>query len=143
MSYDFPGSSTPVLDGSVLGSLRDELEGDERMWHEFIRDYLRLLPSRVERLRQSLTAGDVDGAMDALLSLRTSSQMAGAGRLAGLVRQLGHCMQDHADTAKPLDVLPPLAAAYLPQIRQCAQLTTLELTAYLQRGQTENAKPLI
>jgi hypothetical protein len=54
----------------------------------FAANYAGLLPQRVERIVRSVGIGDRAMAMDASLSLRTSSSMAGALRMSRLCRDL-------------------------------------------------------
>jgi hypothetical protein len=54
----------------------------------FVRNYTDLLPQRVERIVLSVGIGDRAMAMDAALSLGTSSSMAGALRINRLCRDL-------------------------------------------------------
>lgn len=87
------GSGSPVrclVDHAVLEQLRRELDDDEG-WLQFLSNYLAHLPRRIEKLRAGLETADYDLSMDAVLSLKISSQMVGAERLAELAVQLqGH-----------------------------------------------------
>lgn len=127
------GSSLPLLDSSVLEKLRDELEVDEGVWKVFIQNFLALLPTRLEKLRLALTTGDAVGARDAVLSLKTSSQMVGADCLASLALELEQLIRAAARDGEPDMVLPRLAATHLVPIRRCAEQTTYPLEAHLQR----------
>jgi histidine phosphotransfer protein HptB len=102
----------PLLDPSVLEMLRADLE-DDGVWAIFIRNFIDNLPHRVERLRLSLTTGDLPGAVDAVLSLKTSSQMVGAERLAGLALDLEHSIRANTRGAEPAVAVPLLAASHL------------------------------
>ncbi|WP_170286200.1 Hpt domain-containing protein [Nocardioides rubriscoriae] len=55
---------------------------------ELARTYRRMLEPRVARVLASVGAGDVDEAMDAVLSLKVSSTMTGADELSGLAAHL-------------------------------------------------------
>lgn len=125
------GHSVPLLDPAVLERLRDELEGDEGIWKIFIRNFIAQLPTRTERLRHTLTTGDAKGAMDAVLSLRTSSQMVGAERLADLALQVEESLRDSPPHTDPATVLPGLAATYMKRIRRCTAQTTHLLKSLL------------
>ena len=57
--------------------LRDDLEDDEGVWKVFVENFIAHMPQRLQKVRLSLTTGDVAGSMDAVLSLKTSSQMVG------------------------------------------------------------------
>lgn len=123
----------PLLDSSVLDRLRADLDDDDNIWRVFVRDFIAQLPIRIQRLRQTLTTGDSGGAMDAVLSLRTSSQMVGAERLAGFALDLERSVHDDVRDADPAAVLPLLAAAHLRQIQRCAQQTSNILEAHLKK----------
>lgn len=127
-----PGSSTlPTLDQTVLDRLRTELDDDEGLWRSFVLDFIANLPHRIERLRLTLTTGDVAGAVDAVLSLKTSSQMVGAERLAGMALELELSLRQAASGDDPAVALPRLAAAHFLRIKTCAQQTDHHLEAYL------------
>lgn len=123
----------PLLDPSVLDRLRDELDDDEGIWKVFVQNFITQLPERNERLRQTLTTGDHKGAMDAVLSLKTSSQMVGAERLAGLAMDLEQAIRETARQSAPAQALPHLAAAHLRRINQCSRQTTYLLEAHLKQ----------
>jgi hypothetical protein len=81
-------NALPLLDPAALDRLRDELDDDEGVWGVFVRNFIAQLPQRTEKLRLALTTGDLAGSLDAVLSLKTSSQMVGAERLAELAMGL-------------------------------------------------------
>jgi HPt (histidine-containing phosphotransfer) domain-containing protein len=72
----------------------------------FVLNYLQQLPSRIERVRLTLTTGDWNGALDALLSLKTSSQMVGAERLAALGGEVEQSQRLESSRYDPEHVLP-------------------------------------
>ncbi|VXB76918.1 HPt (Histidine-containing phosphotransfer) domain-containing protein [Arthrobacter sp. 9AX] len=121
----------PLLNSTVLDRLRAELDQDEGIWKIFVQDFVAHLPARIEKLRLALTTGDPVGAMDAVLSLKTSSQMVGAERLAGLALDMERLLRvDHHDDG-PAVVLPRLAAVHLTELRRCTQQTTFLLQRHL------------
>ncbi|KUM36541.1 hypothetical protein AR689_11965 [Arthrobacter sp. EpRS71] len=67
-----------LVDRTVLTELQAELGGDHGIISTFVRNYVELLPWRVGRLHRALKKLDIDDAMDAVLSLKTSSHMVGA-----------------------------------------------------------------
>jgi HPt (histidine-containing phosphotransfer) domain-containing protein len=97
----------------------------------FVQTFIALLPHRTERLRLTLTTGDLAGAMDAVLSLKTSSQMVGAERLASLALDLERSLRHDTLHAEPSRVLPRLAASHLGEIINCGQQTIYLLQKYL------------
>ncbi|WP_427173713.1 Hpt domain-containing protein [Arthrobacter sp. 92] len=76
------------MDPSVLALLRRELEPDAAFCTVFVDSYIQQLPRRVGRLRYALDTMDFEVAMDAVLSIKTSSQMVGAAHLSYLADQL-------------------------------------------------------
>jgi HPt (histidine-containing phosphotransfer) domain-containing protein len=123
----------PLLDPAVLERLREELEGDEGVWRVFVQNFIGYLPERIERLRQTLTTGDFRGAMDAVLSLKTSSQMVGAERLAEMAIDLERALRNETRENDPAVALPHLAAEHLRRIKQCGRQTTYLLQATLKQ----------
>ncbi|MGO4146724.1 Hpt domain-containing protein [Paenarthrobacter sp. YAF11_1] len=67
-----------LVDRTVLTELQAELGGDQAIISAFVRNYVALLPWRVSRLHRALEHLDMEDAMDAVLSLKTSSHMVGA-----------------------------------------------------------------
>jgi HPt (histidine-containing phosphotransfer) domain-containing protein len=127
-------NAVPLLDQAVLERLRTELEDDDGVWKVFVQNFIEHLPNRTEKLRLTLTTGDLTGAMDAVLSLKTSSQMVGAERLARLAMDLERSLRDESIDDEPARVLPRLAADRLRQIIRCARQTTYLLQRYLHSG---------
>lgn len=76
------------MDPSVLALLRSELEPDVEFCSVFVHSYIQQLPRRLGRLRHALDTMDFEVAMDAVLSIKTSSQMVGAAHLSHLADQL-------------------------------------------------------
>ncbi|BAS10502.1 hypothetical protein AHiyo4_39240 [Arthrobacter sp. Hiyo4] len=128
------GNALPLLDPDVLDRLRTELEDDDGVWKVFVQNFIDNLPHRTEKLRLTLTTGDLAGAMDAVLSLKTSSQMVGAERLAGLAMELERALHHETLDSEPARVLPRLAADRLRQIVRCARQTTNILQKYVHAG---------
>ncbi|MCU1518851.1 MAG: histidine kinase [Pseudarthrobacter sp.] len=124
----------PLVDPSVLDRLREELEEDEGYSTVFVGNFIDYLPHRISRLRLALTTGDLDGAVDAVLSLKTSSQMVGAERLAGLAMDLEKAIRHDSQVEDPAVALPRLAAAYLKPINQCSKQTVQRLQAQRSPG---------
>lgn len=123
----------PLVNPSVLNKLKAELEDDEGLWRVFIQNFIKLLPARTEKLRHTLTTGDPDGAKDAILSLKTSSHMAGAERLASFAQDLELSLKHDLITGDPALVLPRLAAAHFGHIKECAETSAYVLQRYLDR----------
>ena len=82
-----PDSTPPLVDPSALQELGSQLESPA-VAKGFARDYTNLWDRRYQSLATSLDSGDEAAALDAVLSLKTSSAMVGGVRLAGLAREL-------------------------------------------------------
>ncbi|MET1089270.1 MAG: Hpt domain-containing protein [Arthrobacter sp.] len=121
----------PLLDSEVLEKLRAELEDDAGVWKVFVTNFVEHLPHRTQKVRQTLTTGDLMGSLAAVLSLKTSSQMVGAERLAGIALELERSIRQDASRTDPDEVLPRLAAAHLRLIEQCCHQTTYLLRDYI------------
>jgi HPt (histidine-containing phosphotransfer) domain-containing protein len=124
-------NALPLLDPAALDRLRDELDDDEGVWKVFVRNFIAQLPQRTEKLRLALTTGDLPGSLDAVLSLKTSSQMVGAERLAQFALGLERLVRTEGRQGAPEDVLPRLAAAHLKTIMTCGRQTSDLLQRYL------------
>jgi signal peptidase I len=70
-----------VLDSAVLGELAADL-GDAARLRSFLDLWSGMLSGRVRTLREALETGDLDTALDRILSLRSSSAMIGLTPLA-------------------------------------------------------------
>lgn len=121
----------PLLDSGVLEALREELDGDDGNCRGFVQSFITCLPRRVERLLRSLAGGDYGSAMDAVLSLKISSQMVGAERLAAMALDLQESLGEGSTRTSPEVFLPGLAAVHTKRITQCARQTGHLLRARL------------
>ncbi|WP_258805012.1 Hpt domain-containing protein [Pseudarthrobacter sp. NS4] len=128
------GAPRPLVDKSVLDRLREELEEDEGYCKVFVGNFINCLTDRIARLRLALTTGDLEGSVDAVLSLKTSSQMVGAERLAGLAMELEGEIRTGAREEAAAVVLPRLAATFLRPINQCGRQTMHRLQAQAPSG---------
>ncbi len=82
-----------VLDPRDLQRLTEETESPEAVY-EFVLRYRRILPQRVHRIVEALTRGDLDGAMDATLSLKASSSIVGAGEAGELATRIQAALRE-------------------------------------------------
>jgi hypothetical protein len=128
------GKSAPaLLDQAVLEKLRADLDDCGEVWRVFVQNFITALPLRLDRLRLAMTTGDLPGAMDALLSLKTASQQVGAERLAALALDLEVTVRRATRDRDPSGVLPWLAADHLSRIRQRAGQTSYILESHLKK----------
>ncbi|MET4133947.1 Hpt domain-containing protein [Pseudarthrobacter sp. PvP090] len=77
----------PLVDPSALQELGSQL-ASPAVAQGFARDYTNMWDRRYHSLATSLDSGDHAAALDAVLSLKTSSAMVGGVRLAQLAREL-------------------------------------------------------
>jgi len=86
------GQDLPVLDDGALQDLKEE--AGDAVAQQFMEEYLVMLPVRAAKIFKGLTRGDTETTLEAIISLRVSSAMAGARRLesycAGLESALKH-----------------------------------------------------
>ena len=77
----------PLIDAAVLDELEDELAGSG-LAQRFARDYAAMWDQRLSRLGAAVDSQDEDSALDAVISLKISSDMVGGVRLARLAELL-------------------------------------------------------
>lgn len=118
----------------MLDKLRADLDDYEEVWRVFVQNFIAALPVRIERLRLALTTGDLPGAIDALLSIKSASQQVGAERLAAVALDLELSVREGTRDRDPSGVLPWLAADHLPRLRQRAGQTSHILEAHLKKS---------
>ena len=138
-----PGTPQPLLDHVVLERLREDLS-EYDVWRVFVQNFITALPLRIEKLRVALTTGDAAGARDAVLSLKTASQMVGAERLAALAADLEAAQREGTRVSDPAVALPRLAVDYLHRIKQRAGQTSYALRKHLdtaRRPRTIDSQP--
>ncbi|GAA2857285.1 Hpt domain-containing protein [Paenarthrobacter ilicis] len=103
---EYDECTEPLVDRTVLTGLQAELGGDRAIIGAFVRNYAAMLPWRVARLHTALANLDIDDAMDAVLSLKTSSHMVGAVCMERLATELEIRFRllpnaDHLDELQP------------------------------------------
>lgn len=72
----------PGFDAARLTELVDELDGDHAAARQFARQFVQMLPQRIDRVATAVRDRDRAQLTDALLGLRASAEMVGADRLA-------------------------------------------------------------
>lgn len=77
---------TPVLDPECLRELAEE--STTAAAESFAASYRALLPERIDRILQSVGTGNRHKGIEAALSLKVASSMAGALRMSQLCRKL-------------------------------------------------------
>lgn len=124
-------TTASVIDTDALGRLGDQL-GDTEVLCGFIRRYEAMLDQRIERLQCALAAQDHEDWMDAVLSLKTSSALAGAEALSRLAADL----QDDFANRPPTPVRWPAReclAEIMQPLRRLAAETARQLRLFLQQ----------
>lgn len=87
------GQNLPLVELAVLQDLEDQL-GRADLATNFAKDYSALWEQRERRLAASLAAKDRGAVLDAVISLKVSSGMIGARRLAGLAQALESAVRE-------------------------------------------------
>lgn len=110
------GGGLPLVDPTALRLLAADVGRESAA--SFARDFMRIWPRRRAALAAALTGTDRTVALDAALSLRTSSTMVGAARLAALSEELERRVRTDG---------PQAAAPLLPGVTHCGELTVRAL----------------
>jgi HPt (histidine-containing phosphotransfer) domain-containing protein len=106
----------PRLDPASIRRLAEDLE-NPTIALTFLGEFLFMLPGRMQRILETLADRDAKGALDAILSLKTTSYMAGAvkaayccWRIESLIRY--HRFEEASETAQLLQkIVAALIAA--------------------------------
>ncbi|WP_024475605.1 hypothetical protein [Arthrobacter sp. CAL618] len=113
-----PQDRVPLIDQDTLMALADQLENPSAV-KAFILDFIHVWDERFIRLADTVSRRDHAAAMEAVLSVRTSSMMVGAARLASLASALEESIQLN-DLIKAADILPLVEACGIQTIRELA-----------------------
>ncbi|MBF4993003.1 hypothetical protein ITX31_02610 [Arthrobacter gandavensis] len=106
-------------------SLRDlSRQMGPEVCRQFVGNYIDMWEGRYQRLVKSLDGGDYPGAMDVVLSIKISSHMAGAERLAGYA-VLAQDMVGRTDIHGMQSLLKPM--------QECGEATLASLRHLLDR----------
>lgn len=120
----------PFVDTSVIRRLEEELD-DGGYTQIFVSNFIKCLPGRIERLRLALTTGDLESAVDAVLSLKASCQMVGAEQLAGLATNLESALRSELARSNAMVALPQQAAIFLRPLKDCSRQSIYRLSQYV------------
>ncbi len=112
----------PAFDPKRLRRLASEVD-DQSFVSVFASRYRQMLSGRISRIHATLLAADVDGALDAILSLKVSSATVGTCELAGLALVI-------EGDVRRADVLAARAAA--ADLAAVAARADVALAAYLE-----------
>lgn len=120
------GEEVRYVDPSVLQNLAEQLRSRE-VAARFALDYARLWARRQRSVEAALESQDRKAALDAVLSLKVSSAMVGAVRLARLAEKLELLIRGKGDLQG--------AQAFLVQMAEHGKATVKELQGtYLKAG---------
>lgn len=110
-----PGILPTVLDDQRLRKMAEDTT--RAVAEQFATDYHRMLPGRILRIGDAVRTGDREAALDAALSLKTSSALIGALRMELICARLQQAIEraDSHEAEKALQEArhhhPQLAAA--------------------------------
>ncbi|WP_323959573.1 Hpt domain-containing protein [Arthrobacter sp. JZ12] len=108
----------PLVNLKVLHQLEDEF-GDPGPAHTFVQDFVDFWDERYLRLVEAVRSRDTNATHEAIRSVRISSSMVGASRLAELAGDLESNLK-----RGNLDAV----AHALPQVKDCGAATITKLT---------------
>lgn len=114
---DTPDGAPPLLDLTAIQLLEDQLD-NPLIARTFVRDFTRLWEKRYRALAVSIAGHDAVAALEAVLSLKTSSTMVGGIQLALKAAELENVIRSR-DLREARDLLPGIA--------QCGEATVAEL----------------
>lgn len=108
-----------VLDRQVLETLADELDGFDEYVQELVRAFGLMWPRRWANLRLAVAAEDHTSTMDALASIRVSSHMLGAARLASSAEDLERlaAVRDYESIRQELPIIAAVGEETVEHIR--------------------------
>ena len=95
-SSDQTNAELVVISLETIRTLEQDLDSRDAAGN-IIAQYVALWPHRLNRLATSIQQGDRPASLDAILSLKVSSQTVGAQRLANLALCLENHLRDHDD----------------------------------------------
>ena len=111
-------TAPPLVCTATLHSLEESLDGAQALCRNFVGRYIEMWPGRFARLSEALTRGHFEDAMDAALSLRTSSMMVGAVQLGELATDIIRFLESDRTAS---------ATRKLPTLHRCGDLTIHQL----------------
>jgi HPt (histidine-containing phosphotransfer) domain-containing protein len=120
----------------TLRQLEDEL-GDDESSRTFVGTYVSMWEGRRDRLSHAVLAPDMEAGLEAVLSLKIASSMAGAHHLARLAEQLQELITRalRGLSSSQADAHPAGAVDLLSQLNDCGNATMEQLRLdYLERG---------
>lgn len=108
-----------LLDAEIITGLAEELDGAEDFVRELVNTFGLIWPRRWANLRLASAAEDQTATADALASIRVSSEMLGAERLAQCARDLGEHLatEDYSALRRDLPIIASIGEQTVEEIR--------------------------
>lgn len=116
-SLPLGGEREPLIDQQVLRELEEDFNSPAAV-HDFARDFTQSWEGKYQRLVSSVHHRDQERAHEAVLSVKVTSIMVGASRLAHLATELEHLIDDNDMDA---------ATESLTCVEECGSETRAEL----------------
>jgi cellulose synthase/poly-beta-1,6-N-acetylglucosamine synthase-like glycosyltransferase len=109
----------PLLEAEIITNLAEELEGAEDFARELVNTFGLIWPRRWANLRLAAAAEDYTATADALASIRVSSEMLGAQRLAECASDLSGYLEaeDYSALRRDLPIISGIGEATVEEIR--------------------------
>lgn len=110
----------PLVCAETLHLLEESLDGERALCRSFVCRFVDMWPERFRRIHEAVKTGHLENAMDAALSLRSSSMMVGAAQLGELTSGLVGTLEEGCNVT---------AARQLKALRLCGNRTADQLTS--------------
>ncbi|MBE1524749.1 glycosyltransferase family 2 protein [Nesterenkonia lutea] len=109
----------PLLDAEIITTLAEELDGAEDFARELVNTFGIIWPRRWANLRLAAAAEDHTATADALASIRVSSEMLGAERLAQCARDFSAHLdsEDYVALRRELAIIATIGEQTVEEIR--------------------------
>ncbi|MFC8302280.1 hypothetical protein ACFUCV_01185 [Specibacter sp. NPDC057265] len=113
-------TKVPLVSSETLQVLEESLNGELGLCRNFVSRFIDMWPGRFERIHEAITTAHQEDAMDAALSLRSSSMMVGGARLGAMATDIIALLEYEAYAQ---------AATKLATLQRCGNQTTRQLKA--------------
>lgn len=113
-------TKAPLVSCETLQDLEESLGGESSLCHKFVCRFIDMWPGRFERLQAAVTSSHHEDALDAALSLRSSSMMVGGLRLGALTTEILRLVESGAYAQ---------ATMRLASLERCGNETTQQLSS--------------
>lgn len=113
-------AKVPLVSTETLHLLEESLNGELGLCRNFVSRFIDMWPTRFERIHDAITTAQQEDAMDAALSLRSSSMMVGGARLGAMATDIIALVEYEAFAQ---------ATMKLATLQHCGNQTTRQLKA--------------